>query len=146
MQFNRIHLVIPPVLLIQAQTILESVLVAGVATNDKNVLARYIAGIHVDPYIGFTSPNVPWYLFADPAEVPVVTVARLAGVPGPWTYMKASDVRIINGAAPAPFTLGSFATGDIEYAVEDVIGGWDDASYTGVTDFRGLYYSSGTTP
>jgi hypothetical protein len=29
--------------------------------------------------------------------------------------------------------------------VEDVMGGWDDGSYMGVTDFRGLYYSNGTT-
>jgi hypothetical protein len=145
-QISKIHLVIPPILLIQAQTILESMLMAGVATNDKNALARYIAGVHVDPYIATAGANVPWYLFADPSEIPAVTVARLAGVPGPWTYMKVPDVRVISGIAPAAFTMGSFATGDIEYAVEDIIGGWDDASYVGVTDFRGLYYSSGTTP
>lgn len=144
-QINRIHLIIPPVLTIQASTILESALMAGVATNDKNVLARYIAGVHVDPYIGFTSPNIPWYLFADPSEIPVVTVARLQGVPGPWTYMEMSNVKVISGVAPAPFLMGNFATGDIQYAVEDIIGGWDDASWVGVTDFRGFYYSSGTT-
>ena len=42
--------------------------------------------------------------------------------------------------------MGSFETGDIEYLVQDVIGGWDDATYVGVTDFRGIYYSAGTTP
>lgn len=145
-QINRIHLVIPPILLIQAQTILESLLMAGVATNDKNVLARYIAGVHVDPYITTAAPNIPWYLFADPGEIPVVTVARLAGVSGPWTYMEMSNVKVISGSAPAPFLMGNFATGDIQYAVEDIIGGWDDASWVGVTDFRGFYYSSGTTP
>ncbi len=45
----------------------------------------------------------------------------------------------------APYALGSFDTGDIEYQVADIVGGWDDASFVGVTDYRGMYYSSGTT-
>ena len=110
-----------------------------------NVLPRHIAGVYVDPYIATAGINIPWYLFAQPSEIPAVTVARLQGVPGPWTYQKSSDVRMLGGNAPSPFLLGSFATGDIEYAVETIIGGWDDASYVGVTDFRGIYYSSGTT-
>jgi hypothetical protein len=145
-QINRIHLVIPPILSIQANVLLESALMPGVATNDKNVLARYIAGVHVDPYIATVGANVPWYLFADPSEIPAVTVARLNGFDQPFTYMKMSDIRVLSGSAPAQFLLGSFATGDIEYAVEDFIGGWDDASLVGVTDFRGLLFSSGTTP
>lgn len=145
-QINRIHLVVPPILLIQARTILESILMAGTPNNDKNVLSDYIAGVHTDPYITFAGANVPWYLFADPREIPVVTVVRLSGIAGPWTYMKRSDIQMIAGNAPAQFGMGSFATGDIEFAVEDIIGGWDDDSYVGVTDFRGLYYSSGTTP
>jgi hypothetical protein len=59
---------------------------------------------------------------------------------------KASDIRIMQGSAPAAFTMGSFATGDIEYMVEDVIGGWADAADVGVADFRAVLYSSGTTP
>jgi hypothetical protein len=145
LQINRIHLVIPPVLEIQANTILESILMAGVATNDKNVLARYIAGVWVDPYIAFTAPNVPWYLFADPSEVETVPVARLQGFDNPWTFMKMSDTKLISGSAPSPFMMGSFATGDIEYGVETIIGGWDDASLVGVINPLGLYYSSGTT-
>jgi len=143
---KRIHLVIPPLLKLQADTILSSALMAGVATNDKNVLPGYIAGTHTDPHITTAAPNVPWYLFADPAEIPGVTVVRLQGVPGPFTYMKEPEIRIMSGAAPQQFTLGNFATGDIEYGVSDLIGGWDDASFVGVTDFRGIYYSSGTTP
>jgi hypothetical protein len=42
--------------------------------------------------------------------------------------------------------MGSFATGDIEYAVEDIIGGWDSGTLVGLTDFRGFLFSSGTTP
>jgi hypothetical protein len=146
MNINRIHLVIPPVLRIQARTILESVLMAGVATNDKNVLNDFIAGVHVDPYITTAGINVPWYLFADPSEIPTVTVGRLNGFEAPFVYMKRSDIQMVSGSAPAAFLMGSFGTGDIEFAVEDIIGGDDDASYVGVTDHRGLYYSSGTTP
>ena len=89
---------------------------------------------------------MPWYLFADPSEVPTVTVGRLNGWPGPIVAMKRSDIQMISGTAPAAYTMGDFATGNIEYMVEDIIGGWDDATYVGVTDFRGIYYSSGTTP
>jgi hypothetical protein len=145
MNIKRIYLVIPPLLKLQADTILSSALMAGVATNDKNVLPGYIAGVFTDPYIATAAPNVPWYLFADPAEIPTVTVVRQQGVPGPFTYMKEPEIRVLSGTAPQQFTLGSFATGDIEYGVSDLIGGWDDATYVGATDWRGLYYSSGTT-
>jgi hypothetical protein len=53
---------------------------------------------------------------------------------------------MIAGTAPAAFSMGSFATGDIEYAVEDIIGGNDDRVTAGVVDVNGIYYSSGTTP
>ena len=53
---------------------------------------------------------------------------------------------MLMGSAPAPFNLGDFHTGDIEFSVDDVIGGWDNATYVGVSDFRGIYYSNGTTP
>ena len=143
---NRVHLVIPPILRIQARVILESILMAGVATNDKNVLRDFIAGVHVDPYIATAAPNVPWYLFADPNSVPAVPVVRLQGINGPWVYKKRSDIEMITGTAPAAFSMGSFATGDIEYAVEDIIGGNDDRVTAGVVDVNGIYYSSGTTP
>ena len=146
MNINRVHLVIPPVLRIQAATVLESVLASGTPNNDKNVLPDFVAGIHVDPYIGFAGANVPWYLFADPGEIPTVTVGRLAGWPGPVVSQRRSDIQLISGSAPSAFMMGDFSTGNIEYMVNDVIGGWDDATYVGVTDFRGIYYSSGTTP
>ena len=144
MNITRIHLVIPPILQIQARTILSDLLQYGGAAS--NLLGDYIAGIYVDPYITTAAPNVPWYLFADPSEIPAVSVVRLQGWPGPIVAMKESDIRMISGTAPAAFTMGSFATGDIEFVCEDVIGGWDDASYVGLTDFRGCYYSNGTTP
>jgi hypothetical protein len=145
MNIRRIFLVIPPLLKLQADTILSSALMAGVATNDKNVLPGYIAGVFTDPYIATAAPNVPWYLFADPNEIGAVRVARLQGVPGPLTYMKEPEVRILSGGAPSGFDAGSFATGDIEYGVSTFIGGWDSGTLVGVTDGRGFYYSNGTT-
>jgi len=143
MNINSVHLVIPKILQIQAADILQDLLSYGGAGG--NVLSQFVAGVHVDPYIAFTSPNVPWYLFADPAEVPTVTVLRMQGWAGPVVSRKLSDIEIVSGSAPAAYRLGDFATGDIEFLVQDVVGGWDDASYVGVTDFRGIYYSNGTT-
>jgi hypothetical protein len=140
-----VYLVIPPVLLITAQVLLQSVLLPGTANNDKNVLPQFIKGLKVDPFIGFAGANIPWYLVADPAEINAITVVRMTGFDRPWVAMKRSNIDLITGSAPAAYLMGSFETGDIEYMVTDIIGGWDDSSYVGVTDFRGIYYSSGTT-
>lgn len=145
-QINGIWLVIPPILELQAMTIMESVLAASVSTNDKNVVPWFIRGYKVDPMIATAGANVPWYLFADPSEIPTVPIVRLQGWTGPLVYMKRSNIESISGSAPAAFLMGSFETGDIEYAVSDVIGGGSDATYGGVLDIRGIYYSSGTTP
>lgn len=145
-QINKIWLVIPPILEMQAQVILGSTLMAGVATNDKNVLPQFLAGYRVDPYIATAAPNIPWYLFADPSEIQGVPVARLQNWTGPLVSQKASDIQVISGSAPAAFLMGSFATGDIEYMVNDVIGGWDSVTWVGVIDPNAVYYSSGTTP
>jgi hypothetical protein len=145
-QINRVWLVIPSILEIQAQTILQSVLLAGVATNDKNVLNNFIAGYKIDPYITTAAPNVPWYLFAEPSEIPAVTVARLQDWNAPLVFQKRSNIEVVSGRAPAAFLMGSFETGDIEYAVSTVIGARDDGTLVGVTDVNGIYYSSGTTP
>lgn len=145
-QINKVWLVIPSILEIQAAVIMQSVLAPGVATNDKNVITQFLAGYRVDPYIATAAPNVPWYLFADPSEIPAVPVARLQGWAQPLVFQKASDIRVVSGSAPGAFLMGDFATGDIEFAVETVIGGWDDATFVGVVDPNGIYYSSGTTP
>jgi len=145
MNITKLHLVIPPILKIQAAQILQDVLSNG--GPGSNVMSQFLsaANVHVDPFID-TTVAAAWYLFADPSEIPTVTLARLTGWPGPVTVMKRSNIQLVSGSAPAAFLMGDFTTGDIEFAVEDVVGGWDDAGYVGVTDFRGLYYSSGTTP
>jgi len=141
---RRVHLVIPSILKIQAASVLDDIISYG--GPDSNILKNWVAQVDVDPYIATSSPDVPWYLVADPAEMPTISVARLRGVPGPFTYMKASNIEMITGSAPSAFLMGSAETGDIEYFVEDIVGGWDDSTYVGVTDYRGIYYSSGTTP
>lgn len=144
MNIRRVYLVIPPVLKVQAAQILKDLIAYG--GPNSNVLSDFIAGVKVDPYITTSGPNVPWYLIANPKEVPTITLARLIGWPGPVVYMEQSNIRVISGAAPAAFLMGNAATGDIQYFVEDVVGVWDDDEFVGVTDYRGLYYSSGTTP
>ena len=143
---NGIWLVIPKILEMQAQVILGSTLMAGTALNDKNVIPQFIRGYRVDPYIGTAGANIPWYLFADPNEIQALPVARLTGWNAPLVTQKRSNIEVVSGSAPAAFLMGSFETGDIEYMVNDVIGGWDDASWVGVIDPNGIYYSSGTTP
>jgi hypothetical protein len=141
---NRITLVIPPVLEIQAAQILKDIMGTGSAT--QNVIGTFIDSVQVDPYISFSGSDVPWYLFADPNEIPAVTLARLQGWPGPIVAMRDSDIRLIQGTAPAAFLMGDLDTGDIVYLVEDVWGGYDNVTYGGITDPLGIYYSSGTTP
>jgi hypothetical protein len=144
MNIKKFYLVIPPILKIQAAQILRDMISYG--GPNSNVLSAFIdATPVVDPYIATAAPNVPWYLVADPSEIPAITVLRLQGYQNPFTFQKKSDVEIVSGNAPAAFLMGNFATGDIEYGVETIIGGWDDAALAGVTDFRGMYYSSGTT-
>lgn len=138
---NRLHLVIPPTLRIQAAALLRDIISYG--GPNSNVMSDFIGSVQVDPYIGSTTA---WYLIADPAEIPAITLARLTGWPGPIVMQKQSDIRVVSGSAPAAFLMGDFDTGNIVYAVEDVAGIWDDATWAGVTDYRGIYYSSGTTP
>jgi hypothetical protein len=147
LNIRKIYLVIPPVLEVQAAQVLRDLISYG--GPDSNVLQTFVAGVYVDPYIGLNPlapANVPWYVFADPAEIPAVTVLRLQGYPAPFTGQKVSDLQIISGNAPAAMTMGNFATGDIEYMVETIIGGWNSAALVGVTDPLGILFSSGTTP
>lgn len=146
LDIRRVWLVIPPELEIQAQKILTSTLIPGSANNDNNVVPKFIIGYRIDPYIATAPPNVPWYLFVDPGEIRGVSVARLQGWTGPIIARQRSDMEVIGGTAPAPFLMGSFMTGDIQYMVSTIIGGWDSATWVGITDPQGVYYSSGTTP
>jgi len=144
------YLVIPPVLRLTADTILMSERIAELATNATNVMRGWLT-VKEDPYITFTLPNVPWYLFADPNDVPAVTVVRRTGVTGPELFALAPDkvpMSAAGGLGTADWRAGSFLTGDIEIMVETCIGSRNDdlAALVGVTDAQGIYWSSGTTP
>lgn len=139
-----IYLVVPPELAMQAEVILGSTLASGVATNDVNVIPKFLRGYIVNDQIETGVGAVPWYLFADPAAIPAVPVARLQGYEEPFVYTRTSNIDMIMGSAPPAMLMGSYETGDIEYTVEDFIGGWDDDSLVGVVDPLGIYYSAGT--
>lgn len=143
------YLVIPPIARLTANQILESERIAELATNARNVL-RGALEVREDPYIAFALPNIPWYLFADPADVPAVSVVRLDGKPDIELFAHAPDKIPMNaagGLGGADWRLGSFLTGDIEIEVESTIGARTGAAgaAVGVTDAQGIYYSNGTT-
>lgn len=140
-----IYLVVPPDLAMQAEVILGSTLMSGSAANDVNVIPKFLRGYIVNDQITTTADAKPWYLFADPAAIPAVPVVRLQGYEEPFVYMRASNIDMVMGSAPPAMLMGSYETGDIEYTVEDFIGGWDDDTYVGVVDYRGIYYSDGTS-
>jgi hypothetical protein len=108
--------------------------------------------VREDPYIGFVPPNIPWYLFADPADIPGVSVVKMQQMPNDfYLFAKAPDklpMSVSGGIGAANWQLGSFLTGDIEISVQTTIGSRSDdlAALVGVTDANGIYYSSGTTP
>jgi hypothetical protein len=147
-------LVIPPILAMTASVILMSDRIAELATNGRNPFGPgggYKLTVVEDPYIATAAPNIPWYLFADPADIPGVTVARMQGVSGPQLYIKAPDklpLSTSGAMGSADWRRGSFTTGDIEIEVETTIGTRSDSlgTWVGVSDPNGIYYSSGTTP
>jgi len=144
-----LYLVVPPESEIAVLRILESEKTPASDFNAPNVVRRYIQGYRIDPYIQTAPGAVPWYLFAAPSsQFNTVTVARLDSYgDGPQLYLRASDRLPLSptgtvGAAQA--WGGSWMSKAIEIEVEDIIGGWDDSTYVGITNPLGLYYSDGT--
>jgi len=146
-----VYLVIPPILRLTADQILQSERIAELATNAVNVL-RGALQVKEDPYIATAAPNVPWYLFADPMSIPAVTVVKLQSLANDfYVYAKAPDktpLSMTGAMGAADWRAGSFLTGDIELLVETTVGQRIDdlTGLVGITDANGVYYSSGTTP
>jgi len=146
-----VYLVIPKILELTAKQILQSERIAELATNATNVLRNSLQ-IKIDPYIAYTAPNVPWYLFAAPSSIPAVTVVKMQGQDADfYVYAKAPDkvpISLTGALGAADWRAGSFLTGDIEMLVETTIGQRIDdlTGLVGITDANGLYFSSGTTP
>ena len=130
-------------------TIQNSMLVPELATNAENVVRGTFNAIE-DPYITGTAPNLPWYAFADKANLKTLVLARLAGMPGPIIARKKSDVEsvtsLLGPGVPAAPIMGDFDSMNIVLKVIDVWGTYIDGTEGNLVDYRGAYYSSGTAP
>lgn len=144
-----VYLVIHRGLRPTAEQILRSVQVAENANNNLNVLPPL--RVIEDPYLTGTTPNLPWYLFSDSNlnGIRPITLVRMNAIPGPLIMQKAPDTMTFGGfgrlGGIIP-NIGDFMTGNIMLKVMDIWGGATDATYAGLTDYRGAYYSSGTVP
>lgn len=144
-----VYLLVPPELELTVRKLLSNPVESDTTSNNPNVVRQFIRGYYVDPNITSAPPNIPWYLVAVPSEtMPTITVARLESFgTRPKLWMKAPDRVPMSdsGSIGSPQAwAGSFRDKTIEIEVEDIIGGWDDDSWVGVTDYHGIYYSSGT--
>jgi len=140
-QVGSIRLVVGQALAYTAAELFSNLLAYG--TSESNILAKYISGFDVDPFIVPVGGNDPWYLFSDPNVVPAVTVLRLSGVNKPYVFTQESQVRTVSGTAPSALTMGSYDSGVLSYTVGTIIGGNADISKGGLIDPNGIYYSSG---
>jgi hypothetical protein len=131
------------------RTIQNSTLVPELATNAANVVRTAFTAIK-DPYIAGTAPNLPWWAFANPAQIKTFVLARRQGRPGPLILQKVSDVQAVSsmlgGGTPVDPIMGDFASGNIVLKVCDVYGTYIDGTEGNLFDYRGAYYSAGTAP
>lgn len=107
------HLVVPPELEATARVILESESIPqpGTGIGDMNYL-RNSLNLIVDPYL--TSATA-WYVFADPADVPVVEVAFLNNKTEPDLLVQRPEYRMVTGGGEDEFMHGEFD--EMRYAV-----------------------------
>jgi hypothetical protein len=146
------YVVHPDILVDTVRVIRQSQLIPELATNAANVIAGDFVPIE-DPYITFTTPNVPWWAFTDWRDNNIVPfiLARRQGVPAPMILRRRSDIESITsllgaGGQVSPI-MGDFQTGNVVVKVHDewgtYIGGAGNGNYF---DLRGGFYSSGTAP
>lgn len=132
-------------------TIQSSTLVPELATNAANVVAGKFTPIE-DPYLAGTAPNLPWMGLADYNENNIIpfVLARRQGVPGPILMRKKSNIESFASFAGAGGQLspiwGDFETNNVVVKVHDEWGTYIDDTEGNLVDFRGAYYSNGTTP
>lgn len=147
-----IYLVVPPVLAILAQRILQSQLlivsggdattgVAGVA-QPANTGIEGMLQIVIDPYIPILDPtngHTSWYLFSDPRRIHAAEYAFLRGHEQPQVFKRMANAMRLGGGTGA--VEEDFDTDSIGYKVRHVFGG-SHANATG--GWRGAYWSDGT--
>lgn len=122
-----VHLVVPPMLKLQALRIVQSTELRSKTENvygTRNVLADIGLQVHVNPWlpvIDKVSGHTAWYVFADPSQGVAVHAGRLRGHEQPEICMKDSNKVTVTGQHYTPFT-GDFETDNILYRVRLVFG------------------------
>jgi adhesin HecA-like repeat protein len=134
--FDKIHLVVPGSLEIQARRILNpgSLIVSGgdatagtkgVTQTSTNILTQYNIVLHVNPYLEIIdltgNAKGTWYVFVDKADAPAVQFNRLRNHESPEVFMKASNSRTVDGGAVDSME-GSFEDDTLWWKVRHVFG------------------------
>jgi hypothetical protein len=139
---------VPPAYLVHhpAKALVVQELLAGLdlATGETNRATRGLLLPRPDPYLTTTAE---WWLFCDPSSVAAVPVLRMTDFDKPAIYQKAPNSLPIspNGSVGSPsMVLGDFHTGNLEFMVQDIIGGRRHSTWEGIGDPKGLFYSAGT--
>lgn len=146
-----VYLVVHSGLVDLANQILRSQLVPETDQNAVNIVAGSFQVIE-DPYLTGTAPNLPWYMFANWQDdnITALILARRQGIPAPLLLRKKSDMELISqiggaGRDVSPL-MGDFLTNNVFFKVHDIWGTYVDGTEGNLYDYRGAYYSSGTTP
>ena len=143
------YIVHPTILTDTIATIQNSTLVPELMTNAANVVKGTFTPIE-NPYITFTSPNVPWWAFSDYKQNGVVpfVLARRQGVPAPRLFRRKSDIEsitsMLGGGSDVNPIMGDFSTGNVVVKVSDEWGTYIDVTEGNYFDTRGGWYSDGT--
>ena len=107
------YLIVPPELEATARVILNSdwVPAPGNRVGNMNPMMGSLELV-VDPYL---SSATSWYVFADPADVPVIDVAFLNGKDTPDLLVQRPEYRMVTGGGEDDFLHGEFD--EMKYAV-----------------------------
>jgi hypothetical protein len=107
------YLVVPPELEHTARVIMESEMIPqpGTGVGNMNYLRNSLQVV-VEPMLTSTTA---WYVFADPADVPVVEVAFLNGKSEPDLLVQRPEYRMVTGGGEDEFLHGEFD--EMKYAV-----------------------------
>lgn len=150
--FDKIHLVVPAELEIQARRILnpgalitsggDSTAGAKAQTQTStNILNQYSIVLHVNPYISIidltANAKGTWYVFVDKADAAAVQFNRLRNHESPEVFMKASNSRTVDGGATDSME-GSFEDDTLWWKVRHCFG-------TATLDPRAAYVSINNT-
>lgn len=147
---DRVHLVVPPALQVQAMNIVNSTQILAAAgsggTNVQNDILqtnnwiRNQMDVTVMPWLPIvdgTQGQSAWYLFADAGTSrPTMELGFLRGHETPEMFMKAPNATRVGGGAVDAMD-GDFDTDSIEYKVRHVFGG-------SLLDVKGAVGSKGT--